>query len=78
MDIILACESLNGAWETGSHSRVHGGCHVSTFSRSRRDNFIGIRAPVFLLNFMFYVVSPMDIGILNSLKNCHLNFTFGH
>ena len=25
------CESLNGAWETGSHTRVRGGCHVSTF-----------------------------------------------
>ena len=24
------CESLNGAWKTGSHSRARGGCHVST------------------------------------------------
>ena len=24
------CESLNGAWETRTHSRARGGCHVST------------------------------------------------
>ena len=28
----LPCESLDGAWETGSHARARGGCHVSTFS----------------------------------------------
>ena len=26
------CESLDGAWENGTHSRARGGCHVSTFS----------------------------------------------
>ena len=44
MDIIVPCEFLNGAWETGSHSRARGGCHVSTLFGSGRDNFIGIRA----------------------------------
>ena len=24
------CGSLDGAWETGTHSRARGGCHVST------------------------------------------------
>ena len=27
----MPCESLDGAWRTGTHSMAHGGCHVSTF-----------------------------------------------
>ena len=45
--IIMLCEFLVGFWETRSHSRTRDGCHVSTF-KSRRDNFIGIRAVHFL------------------------------
>ena len=27
----MLCGSLNGTWETGTHSRARGGCHVSAF-----------------------------------------------
>ena len=34
----MPCEFSNGAWETESHSRVHGGCHVSILFGSGRDS----------------------------------------
>ena len=37
----MPCESLDGAWETGSHSRARGGCHVSALSGSGRDKTDG-------------------------------------
>ena len=33
----MPCEFSNGAWETGSHSRVHSGFHVSILFGSGRD-----------------------------------------
>ena len=27
----MPCRTLDGAWKTGTHSRVHDGCHMSIF-----------------------------------------------
>ena len=57
----MPCESLDGAWETGTHSRARGGCHVSTLFGSGHDTFglfLGqlIRSDYIVLKNMFDVV----------------------
>ena len=60
--LILGC--LAGLWlvfrETGTYSRTHDGCHVSTFG-SGHDNFISIRANGFQ-NLHSIFTSLVDIG----------------
>ena len=46
-DIVTPCEFLVGFWETETHTRTRGGCHMSTFG-SGHDNFISIKAVDFL------------------------------
>ena len=36
---LMPCESLDGFQETRTHSKIHGGCHVSTLSGLGRDIF---------------------------------------
>ena len=57
MDIILPCEFLNGAWETGFHSRARGGCHVSTFFGSGRDTST-IAYPMY-----YYIYKKLGSGV---------------
>ena len=59
------CESLNGAWETGSHLRARGGCHVSTL-------FLGRGVTILLVSERrsvndLIVLSPVDMGIFMCL-----------
>ena len=58
--IIMPWGFLIGFWETETHLRTRGCCHVSTFG-SRRDNFIGIKVINFL-NHLFVFISLVDIG----------------
>ena len=54
MKLVADVKSLNGVWETGSHSRARGGCHVSTLFESGRDkvSFMKLVADLKSLNFI--------------------------
>ena len=56
MSIILPCESLNGAWETGSHSRARGGCHVSTLFPGR-----GVTIRILIINNVLRIDEQLNL-----------------
>ena len=76
MDIFLPCESLNGVWETGSHSRARGGCHVSTLFPGRGVTILLVSERQFVNDLSCFESS--GYRYFYSLKSCRLNSTFGY